>query len=455
MACGQTAGIRQDQWRRLLVAGLIFSASQLSGYALAGPGPAMTKGTARTAVLADSGILQAMWVLLRDGRAAEAYQLGRIALSAHADSTELILAVAYAAEASGRCGLALHHLGGLFEEGSVTLFHRRRADMIRAQCSGPWRREVTLGLTAGYRSSLVDRARHIRMRLEPGSALHGLCVRLRGLCDPDTRFRIEGARASGIDIWTQLSLGHLFRDGGNWDFAITPELFFRSPRREGYRGEGVSLRAEAQRHLDDGKQLHFLAETGGARFQQGDASLSIAQRHRKLGLGLVMPHGRMLVSRLGHHRHRVLSRWLDLRRRVTELRLVADPGGLLSGWVRFARERSRQNGPGLMPGSRAREHEAGTGLRLSRWQIGIYHRRRTERFTGALPYLAAPHRARTRQTGVTLVPDLGRHSNLKVVLSFEYRKILSPDPYRPILTKNLFLTMKYKFTERPFALPGN
>ena len=93
---------------------------------------------------------------------------------------------------------------------------------------------------------------------------------------------------------------------------------------------------------------------------------------------------------------------------------------MLSGWAQLAVERSSQGGPGLMPGSRARDHAAGVGLRLGRVQIGFHQFRRSEKFAAALPYLAAPHHARTRQTGITLAPDLGRRSNLKVVLLFQY-----------------------------------
>ena len=476
MACGHVAVVRQGQcrWPRLavlvcgawLLAGGVgaeprFAASEISGITASGAKASGAKASGAKASGAGDGllldprvlearILEAMWLLLRDGRAAEAYQLGRSVLTADADSAELLLALAYAAEASGKCHLALRYLDRAADR-DMALFHERQSDMIRARCIGPWRREATLSVTAGYRQSLVDRARIVTLRLEPGSALYGVCSQLRGLCDPDSAFRINGARASGIDIWTQLSLGHLFRDGGAWDFAITPMVFVRSPRRRGYRGEGVGLRLDAQRHLDGGRQLHVLGEAGGAHFQQGSPALAIAQRHHQVGVAFVTPHSPVLASRFGHRRHRVVSRWLDLHRRVTEAHLVADAGGLLSGWVRLTVGRSHQDGPGLMPGARSREHEAGAGLRLAWIQIGLSHLRRTERFTGTLPYLAAPHRAKTRRTGMTLVPEIGWEPNLKVVLSFDHRKILSPDPYRPKTTKNVFLTVKYRLQTRPHA----
>ena len=165
-----------------------------------------------------------------------------------------------------------------------------------------------------------------------------------------------------------------------------------------------------------------------------------------------MPHGSMLASYVGHRRQRATSRWLDLRQRMTSYRLMADRGGILSGWAGLAVEQSSQGGPGLMPGARVREREAGMGLRLRWMQIGLHHRRRVERFSAALPYLAAPHRAVTRQTGITLMPDIRWSKNLKVVVSLNNRRILSPDPYRPRHTQNVFITIRYKFQSDQF--PG-
>lgn len=200
----------------------------LLGQHLRTSSPPLT-GQERTA-LSEDRILQSMWGLLHDGRAAEAHQLGRIAVTAHANSVRLALALAYAAEQSGKCQLALSHLDRLGGN-DLSLPYKRRRDIIRARCRGPWQREVTLGLTASYRRSLVDRARLVSMRLEPGSAFHSVCERLRGLCNPDAAFRLQGMCASGIDIWTQLALGH--HDGGNWESAITPALFLRRPRQRG------------------------------------------------------------------------------------------------------------------------------------------------------------------------------------------------------------------------------
>ena len=66
----------------------------------------------------------------------------------------------------------------------TTLWQSRRRDSLLASCNGPWQRRVVLDIITGYRPSLSDRARHDEMRLEPGSRLHCVCARLRGLCDP-------------------------------------------------------------------------------------------------------------------------------------------------------------------------------------------------------------------------------------------------------------------------------
>ena len=72
-----------------------------------------------------------------------------------------------------------------------------------------------------------------------------------------------------------------------------------------------------------------------------------------------------------------------------------------------------------------------------------------ERFRRPLAFLAAPHRATTRLTGLDLVPVIGRKtSNLKVVLSFEYRKISSPDPYRLRSSRTLILRLSYDAFKR-------
>ena len=126
--------------------------------------------------------------LLHAGRNGESYQLAQLAVARFPQSPNLRLGAAYAAMASGRCRLADRHLAVLRDRklaGSLTRDHRRQHDMLRAQCHGPWQRIPAIEITAGYRPSLSDRAQQFEIRLEPGSRLHGLCSRLRGLCDPD------------------------------------------------------------------------------------------------------------------------------------------------------------------------------------------------------------------------------------------------------------------------------
>ena len=196
MGCGYVAVVRQGQcrWPRLAV--LVCGVWLLAGGVGAEPRPTAPEISGASASVSGDGlllearilearVLEAIWLLLRDGRAAEAYQLGRSALTADADSAELLLALAYAAEASGKCHLTLRHLHRVADR-DMAIFHERQSDMIRVRCIGPWRREATLSVTAGYRQSLVDRARIVTLRLEPGSALHGVCSQLRGLCDPDS-----------------------------------------------------------------------------------------------------------------------------------------------------------------------------------------------------------------------------------------------------------------------------
>jgi len=425
----------------------------------------------------ENRVLDLMRRLLQEGRPAEAYQLGRVAADdhqthnqprhqpRHQPSGELLLAVAYAALAIGQCDLAMGHLARLRGR-AIAPGQARRMDRLVARCRGPWRRRVVIGMTAGYRQSLVDRERDVRLRLQPGSALHGLCGRFRGLCDPDATYLLRGRRASGVDIWSQLALRHLYRDGGPWDAEITPVLFFRTPQRSGYDGRGAGLRLAFRRHLAGGRHIDLTGETGAAHFRQGTPRPAIAQTYRLFGAGFVMPHGKWLASRFGYQRQQVRSQWLDLRRRTNDYRLMimpafigagpggAGPGGALSGWTlsgwaRIGTERSRQTGPGMMPGSKARLAEAGVGLAMTYAQLRLYQRRRDARFSGTLPHLAAPHRARTRVTGVDLSPVWRGAHNLKVVLSLENRKISSPDPYRPESTKNLTLTIKYDLSDTP------
>lgn len=112
-------------WAGVLRAGVlcagILGSSLLSGHAAAEPTPTASHSanpgvTDPDQVMAlEIRTLATMWALLHAGRAAEAYQLGRIAVAAHADSARLLLALAYAAAKSGKCQLALSHLANLVD----------------------------------------------------------------------------------------------------------------------------------------------------------------------------------------------------------------------------------------------------------------------------------------------------------------------------------------------------
>lgn len=390
--------------------------------------------------------------LLHAGRNGESYQLAQLAVARFPQSPDLRLGAAYAAIASGRCRLADRHLAVLRDRklaGSLTRDHRRQHDMLRAQCHGPWQRIPAIEITAGYRPSLSDRAQQFEIRLEPGSRLHGLCSRLRGLCDPDRRFSRSAARDSGIDMWTQFRLAHRYRAGTAWDADITPLIFHRQPSRGGHQGQGAILRAEARRHLQAGRQLHLLGETGVASFRQGDPALAFSQSHRRVRAAYAMPHTARLSSHFGHGRTWVRSRWLDLRQRRHDYRLHIQPHALLSLWAGVAAERASQSGSGRLAGSRSRIRLVGAQHRFPLATLTLWQEIRHRRFTAPLSYLAAPHRATTRLTGFDLAPNLPNRSNLKVVVSFSYRRISSPDVAKPKSTKTLMFTFRYTFRNTP------
>ena len=390
--------------------------------------------------------LEAMRRLLHEGRAGESYQLAQLAVARFPHSPDLRLGAAYAAVASGRCRLAVRHLAHLHTGAAstgLTHHHHRQHDMLRAQCRGPWSRRLVIQVTTGYRPSLSDRARRFDMTLEPGSRLHGLCVRLADLCDPDRRFVGGGVRDSGIDMWMQFRLEHRYRAGTAWDADISPVIFRRQPSRPGHVGQGAMLRAEGWRHLSAGRHLHLLAETGVAAFGQGDPALAFTQSHRRVRAALAIRHKANLMSQVGHGRTWAHSRWLDLRQRRYDYRLHLRPDELHSAWLGLASERSSQSGTGLLAGSRGRLLSFGGHRDLPLATVSLWQEQRRQNFTRALSYLAAPHRANTRTTGLDLIPVLPKGLNLKVVVSFSYRKISSPDISRPRTTKTLMFTLRY------------
>lgn len=411
-----------------------------------------TEHDAETAVAVQLAPHSAAWFLemmrrlLHQGRAGESYQLAQIAVAQHPDAPDLRLGAAYAAIAGGRCDFAKRHLAMLHSHAvsaGLARLHLQRRDMLTAQCHGPWSRRLLARVTTGYRTSLTDRARHFQMQPEPGSQLHGLCVRLAGLCDPRRPFTGSRARDSGIDMWAQFHVEHNYRAGTAWDADIGPLIFRRQPSRSGYTGQGAILRADARRHLPSGRQLQLSGETGVARFHQGDPSLAFSQSHRRLQAAFVIPHTHHLTSRIGHGRTWVKSRFLDLHRRRHDYWLNARLGERSLIWLGVAGEHAGQSGSGRLIGSRSRIFSFGGRRRMSWLTASLWQQLRREKFTRPLFYLAVPHSATTRTTGLDLTPNLPEKLNFKVVLSFNYRKISSPDTLLPGSTKTLMLSLRY------------
>ena len=157
----------------------------------------------------------------------------------------------------------------------------------------------------------------------------------------------------------------------------------------------------------------------------------------------------MRRSHVGLSRLTARSQWLNLARDRLTYHHEFGVDSKLTPWLGVALERKRQSGVAPVPDARARE-----GLFGLRWkgELGALHLRHTRRFERSrrpLAFLASPHRATTRLTGLDLVPVIGRKtSNLKVVLSFEYRKISSPDPYRLRSSRTLILRLSYDAFKR-------
>jgi len=387
--------------------------------------------------------------LLNDGRAAEVHQLAHAALDLYPHSAELRLGAAFAAMRAGHCRPAIRHLEPL-RKMRLAVAAQRRADIVRAACRGPWRWQALMGVSAGYRPSLVDRRRDVEIRLQPGSRLHAICLRLAALCDPHRALVSRGKRDSGIDLWMDLTVRRLYRAGASWDFDLDGILFQRRPRRPGYAGDGAILRATAMSRWRSGRQIRIGAETGASRFQQGRADLAIAQTHRRADIGLSLGHAASLQSFIGAAHLKVRSRWLNLARTRYDYRLDKHLAGALTMSLGGASERSRQSGPGLMPGSRTREVSIGLRWDGHRIAARLHHERRHQSFQGRLPFLVAPHRARTRTTRLSLMNGtISGWLNLKVVVSFEYRKISTPDPFRPPTSKTLLLRVSREIFTSP------
>lgn len=377
--------------------------------------------------------------LLNEGRAAEAYQLARAALDLYPRSTELRLGAAFAAMQSGRCQLAIRNLDPLRDKVIAPAF-RRSATQVRSACEGPWQWQALIGATAGYRESLVDRQRDVKIRLQQGSRMHSICLSLAVLCDPGRPLVLHGQPDSGIDLWANLTIRHLYRAGTDWDVDLDTILFQRRPRRPGYAGDGAIQRMAALSRQVAGRQLRFGAEVGVSRFQQGRVDLAILQTHRRGDVGLFLAHAADLRSFIGASYLKARSQWLDLTQTRYEYSLDKTITRRLTTSLGGVRERVRQVGLGLMPGSQAREVSVGLRWAGDHLAAHLYHTRRHQSFLGQLPFLAAPHRARTRTTRLDLMNgDALGWLNLKVVISFEYRKISTLDPFRLPASKTLLL----------------
>ena len=419
-------------------------ASKDGAPALTGGGFRITGLTPHTPVW----FLEMMRRLLNEGRADEAYSLAREGLALFPHSAELNLGAAYAAQAAGRCAQADTHLLQLDEDELVAGL-RQRAAYLRAACHGPWRRHLRLDAIIGYRPSLLDRARDPVIRLQPGSALHQLCWRLRFICDPDRAFRSQPVRDSGIDFWHGLTFVNRYRAGTAWDFDLETMLFRRRPFRSGFDGDAGMLRATATHHNNTARQISLVAETGLSRFQLGRADLLLAQRHFRARFGLTAAHSATRRSHFGLAHLAARSQWRKLVRQRASYHQEFLVGYGMTPWLGGAAERTRQSGAVTAPDARAREGSVGLNWKGRLGALYLRQTLRTEKFGHPLAFLSVPHRTTTRLTGLDLVPKTGRRkTNLKVVLSFEYRKISSPDPYQLRSSRTLILRLSYDAFKR-------
>ena len=387
--------------------------------------------------------LERMRLLLHDGRAEDAYSLAIEALALFPDSDELRLGAAFAAQAVGRCAQMDSHLLRL-DDDSLAVGTRRRVEQLRAACHGPWQQHLRIDAVIGYRPSLLDQARDPVIRLEQGSALHRLCGRLRFFCNPDRPLTSPTLRDNAIDFWYGLTLVNRYRASSAWDVDVETMLFRRRPFRPEFHGNVGLLRLTGTRHASMTHQLSLAAETGLSRFRLGRGGLSLSQRHFRAGLGLVTAHSATRRSHFGLARLTARSQWMKLSQDRLTYHHEMRAGAGITPWFGAAVERTDQSGSVMVADRRAREGSFGLHWKGRLGKMRLSQTRRTEIFRRPLPFLAAPHRARTRLTGLDLMPETGRLSpHLKVVLSFEYRKISSPDPYRLRSSRTLMLRLSY------------
>ena len=322
------------------------------------------------------------------------------------------------------------------------------AQQVRVQCFGPWQREYSIAASMGYRKSLVGRAAVSRLYPEAGSLLYEICASLWGLCNPERGVALSPPRDNGIDLWLWAEMVNQHRPVSPWQHDIVTTVFRRHPGRPGFDGQGMILRAEVARTLQHRHQIAAHAEIGHSAFHQGRADLNISQLHRSAGTRLYWHHGADTGSLFSLSQLQVDSFFLDMRERNAGYRFILAPEAGRSAWLETSWVWLRQNGRSYYPGHRRRDFGAGIQYRLGTIQVQARHGIEVEKFRHSLTFLAAPHRATTRQTSLSLAVTPDQIKNLKVVLSLEYRRISTPDPFRPARTRNATLSMKYTFGDR-------
>ena len=382
--------------------------------------------------------------LVDAGKGHEAYQLVLTGIALHPDSAELRVGAAYVAALLGRCSLAADHLTAVKELPTWSELYGE-FQQIRVQCFGPWQRQYSLSATMGYRRSLVGRAAVTRLTPEAGSLLYQFCASQWGLCNPDRGFRLSPPKDNGIDLWLWAQMANRHRPLSAWQHDINTTVFWRHPSRPGFDGRGVILQAEAFRTLPHRNQIAVHAEIGHSVFHQGCADLNVSQLHWFAGGRFYRHHGPFAGSLVYLSQLRADSFFLDLRERTAGYRLILAPEARRTAWFDGASIWMRQTGRSYHPGYRGRRIGVGVQQKYSTMLVQARHEVETQKFRHSLAFLAAAHRATTHLTSLSLTITPDQIKKLKVVLSLEYRKISTPDPFRPPRTKNATLSIKNTF----------
>ncbi len=382
--------------------------------------------------------------LVDAGREDEAYQLVLTGIALHPESAELRVAAAYVAALLGRCSLAEHHLAAVKELPTWSYLYGEY-QQIRVQCFGPWQRQYSISALMGYRQSLVGRAAVTRLTPEAGSLLYQVCASLWGLCNPNRGFKLSPPKDNGVDLWVMAQIENRYRPLSPWQHTFTTTVFRRHPSRPGFDGRGVTLRAESVRTLPHRHQIAAYAEIGHSVFHQGRADLNLSQLHWFAGGRMYHHHGDLVGSLAYLSELHAKSFFLDLRERTAGYQLVLAPEANQSAWLNGSLIWMRQVGRSYHPGYRGRRIGAGVQQKYGSILLQAQHQVETQKFQQSLTFLAAPHHATTHRTSLSLAITPDEIKNLKVVLSLGYRKISTPDPFRPARTKNATLSIKYTF----------